>query len=753
MSISTRVRALLAESWALAPVRRGFLAMVLVGPVAAFIPLAGHLGYEFAALLALVAVPASTAIGLGLMNRRLSQGRAGLRTTGEAMALASAGVVAAALLMALVGLVRPACEPGRGLLLVGLLAWPSALLSAGLGALARRYAGTLGRGTGLSAAILATSLGTSLWPLYAGPSFFAYDPFFGYFPGPLYDESVFIDGPLLAFRALTLVWTGLLLLAAHAGDKEGRRASRLGWATAVLALALLAASPWLGEALGYRASDARTARLLGGERRVDGLELHYPAEWSPREVERFVADARFQASEVASALRIQPSHTVRVWMYRSAEEKRRLTGAGATSFTKPWRHEVHVHASGLPHPVLRHELVHAFGAEIAGGPFGVPGGLFPSSPLVEGFAVAFDDEPDELTVAQWARSMHDRGLAPDVGVLLSASGFLSAAPARAYTYAGAFLRDLRDRFGLPAVLDLYRHGDLSRLGEPSELVAAFEQRLATVAVGPEELAAAERRYSGRGLAQRACGRESARLVDEAHTRSARHDAAGAVALLSEACALDPDDPALLRSMLDAALDAGDRARAAAAEQRLFAHPRLDPSLEARALMDLGRAAWRQGDVPAARGFFERASRTKVDTTTHRQAVVHARAAADAGLAALVKPLLLDGRSDAGVLFELQDGILARPEDALLPYLLGRQFVQQEAPARGAQLLAARSIGRLSDVALEREAVRLAVRGFAEAGRCDAAEELDRSETRFEADAAQAATWVRRCRFAQALPTP
>ncbi|MFM2153354.1 MAG: hypothetical protein RL199_1789 [Pseudomonadota bacterium] len=743
------LRGRLREAWRLGAVRWALSAVVAAAPLAALLPMAGHLGYEFAALLTLVCAVAAPAAGLALMER---PERRTLPTMLEAMALVSAAVAASTLLMALVGLVRPACEPVRGLAFVLLLPLPTALLGVSAGVLARRYVDRR-RARWSVVLLLAASLAASLRPLYAGPAFFAFDHFFGWFPGPLYDESVLLEAPLFGFRALTLAWVVAGLLEARALDAEGRARRRMFVLSHLLAGVLLGVELFGGEAVGFSTSDAKVARVLGGLRRVDGLELHFPVEWSDREVERFVADARFRASQVVDSLRLKPQHVVRVWMYRSADEKRRLTGAASTSFSKPWRHEVHVHAAGYPHPVLRHELVHAFGAELAGGPFGVPGGLFPRSPLVEGFAVAFDDEPEEQTLAQWARAMHDEQLAPDVGSLLSAGGFLSASPARAYTYAGAFLRDLQQRYGTPALLDLYAHGDLSKLGPPDALVAAFEKRLAAVPVDVGHRAAAARRYAGRGLVERPCGRESARLVEEAHDLAVRRDKTGVVSMLTEACALDPDDPALLRSLLDAALEAGDDPAAALAEQRLFAHPRLDPGLEARAVMGLGQAAWRRGDLPSARGYFERALRAPVDATTHRQAYIHARVVADDGLAAVTKPLLVEGRADAGVLFMLQDAILARPDDALLPYLLGRQFVQQEAPARGAQLLAARAIGRLGDTALEREAVRLAVRGFALGGSCDAAEELDRTQTKDEADAALAATWVARCRFEQGLRTP
>ena len=37
----------------------------------------------------------------------------------------------------------------------------------------------------------------------------------------------------------------------------------------------------------------------------------------------------------------------------------RLVGAAHTQFAKPWRREIHVNGLSFPHPVIKHELVHA----------------------------------------------------------------------------------------------------------------------------------------------------------------------------------------------------------------------------------------------------------------------------------------------------------------------------------------------------------------------------------------------------------
>jgi hypothetical protein len=51
---------------------------------------------------------------------------------------------------------------------------------------------------------------------------FAFDPFGGYFPGPIYDEALRPPATLLVFRLVNLVWIG-----DRRGDRAGRRGARL----------------------------------------------------------------------------------------------------------------------------------------------------------------------------------------------------------------------------------------------------------------------------------------------------------------------------------------------------------------------------------------------------------------------------------------------------------------------------------------------------------------------------------------------
>jgi len=742
--IPPRLRALVRSPGGLAAAAGPCIAAV----ACAFAPLADHFGFEFAAVLTLVS--AVTAAAGGAAAARLERARerdfAPGRAAIAAMGLAAAALVPAALVIAANALRHPACGGSAGALWLFALPLPTALLAAALGTLARLRARTTRGSAAIIIAIEGGSLVLGLSTLYTGPAFYLYDYFFGYLPGPLYDEVVEITPTLGAFRFLTLVWAAAAWLGCTASGRSPRTRTA-GVCAAALSVGALAIGLLWGTRIGLRTTDASLAESLGGLRREGSLEIRHPREWPEKTVLQFARDAAYRASQVRRDLGV-PDEPVRIWVYRSADEKRRLVGASSTSFSKPWRREIHVHASGVPHPVLRHELVHAYASALAPWPFRVPGGVFPNSPLVEGLAVSLDTEPEGLTLAQRARAMRDLGLAPDLKALLSPAAFLTSAAARAYGYAGAFLQYLGRTRGRDAVLKVYATGRLSELAPPEQLVAEFDRALGAVEVNADERAAAQRRYARASVFHRRCAREVAALSDRVHDLASAGDREGAIAAAEQACGMEPDDPALLRGLMSAALQAGDGARARAAAERVLAHPKADPELRAQTLTDMGDAAWKGGREDEAHGWYGRAATLPADEATRRAATARLAALSDPGRAAVLRPLLAEASADLAQLFRMSDRLETAPDDALVAYLLGRQLVQRDAPEKGVSLLL-RAKGRLADAALEKENLRLAVRALSVLGRCDdARRERDalREAGGREADDANAADWVERCRF-------
>ena len=137
-------------------------------------------------------------------------------------------------------------------------------------------------------------------------------------------------------------------------------------------------------------------------------------------------------------------------------------GAASTDYTKPWLAEIQVTDQPLPHPTLRHEIVHAVASALSPGPLHLParGRILPSLALVEGLAVALETPRGGATVTEWSRAARDLGELPDLARLLGPAGFWGQPPARAYTAAGSFLAELLTRYGPAPIAAAYRDGDL-----------------------------------------------------------------------------------------------------------------------------------------------------------------------------------------------------------------------------------------------------------------------------------------------------
>src|SRR5882762_7873983 len=431
---------------------RLYLALLcLLSLVACFLPLADHLGYELSELIALAAglfggVPGIAAARMerDSSTRALSRG---LWFSLWALAIPVA-------LILLNGVRRPTCDPVGGFALYLALAVPSATLACALG-VACGFVAPRGAGW-LYAAIFAGSLAVALWPVVAGPLIYEFHHLGGMYPGPIYDEAIATSRALWLFRADTLLYAGACAgIALIAGPPRPRRRG-------ILALIVAGTGAlWMSlhaEEMHWKAGAAQLEAELGGRLETEHLVLHFPREKKDEERALLARDAEIDVRAVARFLGIQPGPRIDVYLYRSADEKRTLLGAAETSFTKPWLRQIHTNDAPAPHPILRHELAHAAFAEIAPGPFRVPGGLLPQMALVEGAAVAADWPPGEFTVHEEARALRDLGLLADLRRLFAPGRFYGESGPRAYTAAGSAIRFLWQWRGPAAFREAYARG-------------------------------------------------------------------------------------------------------------------------------------------------------------------------------------------------------------------------------------------------------------------------------------------------------
>jgi tetratricopeptide (TPR) repeat protein len=738
----------------------------LSGAALTGLPLFGVPGWELGTAMAL----ALTVVGgaAGVVASRL-------RLPGPALgpaARTSRGLVgcqfAAASLLALLVLVLPVvvaigrtlaatpCDPFAAIGLFALLAIPSALLACGAGLWAGHAVSRAWRAGLLYAGVVAASLIASLWPLWAGPQVFALNHFLGYFPGPLYDEALYVDGRLLAYRALTLLWTGLSLLGAtHALERREKalvRRKGLGRLAAwILLLGAIGLFFVLGPSLGLITRTRDLERALGGRVETAHLVLHFQAAKPIEEVRRLERDLELRFEQVARFLGSASSEKIQVWLYESPASKRLLVGASETSFSKPWRHEIHIQDEPFPHPVARHELAHAMAAFFGSAPFRVSArdGVLVNMGIVEGLAVASDNRTDELTLHQWAAAMRRLHLAPDIREIVGPVGFWRQAPARAYTLAGSFLRFLQNRYGSAALRSLYPTGDFQQAFdlELHALATEWETFLDGVRLDERALHAAQIRFERSSLFERPCARESAVVCARAEQRS-RVDPQAAVSLWRRCQAVEPNSLDALQG--EAGLLAA-RGRAGEARQlweSVLAKPQLTEAERARALMALGDLAWTGGARNEARQRFQAALSLHRDRATDRMAAIKLEALRDDHAEAALRRYFERPIPDLPEILGLEELSLAEPQNPVAPYLIGRQLLQRGAPAEAARYLErARSLGFL-DRQVSLECLRLLAKAHYLAGDCPAAVgvlgELARAGD--EVDRAFASDWDERCAF-------
>lgn len=716
-----------AVTWAL---------VALLGVILTTLPLMGLPGYELSAGLCLVL----TFVGPFLANAIVRAGGTAVETV-AVVVLAVLPAVLTAILRTWLG---SPCDPFGAFAFVPVLVLPSAVLIAAFATLLRRWTRRCWQ-IGLGWVIgISVSASATVWPLLAGPQVFAFNHLGGFLPGPLYDEELSIAPALLWFRAATVLLSlGLFALAAR----------RPRWAAVTLALFL--GLEWKGTELGFRASDDSVARALGGVADFDGIRLHYPLGVRADELQKMITDLRFRKQQLVTFFGAAPEGTVRVWWYRSPDEKQRLVGAADTQFAKPWRREVHINSLGFPNPVIKHEFVHALAAPWGAPPFGVAaslGGLMPHVGVIEGFAVAADNPIEDLTLHQWCAAMKKKDLLPNVSELMTPQGFYGTAHTRAYTTAGSFLRYLADTHGKDKLRALYLHGDFTEaFGQPlTTLASGYVAFLDTVPIDPEAVNQAFGRFRRGSLFERPCAREIARLSAEAGSLLGV-DPVRARALIERCRVVQPGEPshALAQAHLLRRLGQRDEARALLESELV----RLQDDVTAWGDAALARAdlAMEEGQVELARRLWERLLELHLSPASERTAQVRLSSLSlpDAQRAAVQRHFLPG--ADEGKTLALQ--AVQAGSGYPVRYLLARRLQQAGEAELALPLLDALALDDTLPSPVAKEVSRLLIEAAFARGACERIE--PQTTARFgPAAQASAVDWLERCRFlypARAVP--
>ena len=662
------------------------------------VPLFDVLGYDFAFAEGLLMAVAAVDIGHGVVA---AAARAGRRLEVGRLVAGAAGVAVGASLLPLAisaanGLRVRNCNLGVGLEFFALLPASTAVYGAGLGALAAlsspRRAGRF-----IALALPFVSIGWALGRLYVDPPVFAFDPFGGYFPGPIYDEALRPPPTLVWFRLANASW-----LLAATSVVWAVRARSWSWrrAATTAGLALLALGFWVRQgALGFHIDAADLARFLDAERHSSRIVLRYAstAGLRPADVDLLMQDLEFRYDQLRDTFGTEPRGPITVFEFPGPDEKKAWVGAGGTLYAKPWKRQIFVQGDAFPARRLRHEMAHVFAGGFGDPVFGVALavrwlGPIPvphlASGLIEGIAEAadFTDPDGGSTTHQEAAALLAEGQAPPLGALMGA-GFSVVSGPRAYTVAGSFVRYLLETRGADRLRAIYASaGDFDHVYGMSlaGLETEWRQFLRTQPLSAEQRARAREQFRRPAIFRKICAREqAARLAEARGLLGVAPERA--VTLLEQSTCDDPGEPTIRIDLAQALAAANHPDRAL----QLLAAVARDGDVTAPVR---ARDATVAASVYFQRGDFDNARQSILDVLAHatdegerRLATSKLRALADEpARRTLGRALFGDdvlGNIDPVLLFYLlSEFARLDPDDPLGPYLVGRQLAYRDPAA-------------------------------------------------------------------------
>lgn len=713
-----------------------------------FLPLMGGPRYEAALMCgligpswlavasALAAVKRVRTLRLGARDDGTRRQLLGSEVVGHAMAL-GVGHVLVVLAVALAHGIREGfCEPASGFLLFLLGPGAGMVTAALIGSLSGVTVSLIPRGGPRFFAAVTACLIALFFPVgsilggvlhfYLSPAVFAYDPFVGYFSGPLYDTVSYDLTRLLTYRVGTaLTWLSLSAFLSQiafrfsGADNRGayflpRTGQRVLWLV-LAGLSFLGAffHAALAEDMRLESSAVSIQRGLGRMVESGRCRVFFSGGVDSRVARRSAHECVGHLAQLEKYFEVSAGGRVDVYLFASAEEKRLFMGASRTYIAKPWRREVYLQPSSFPHQVLGHELAHVVTGEFGAGPMkiaGLFGGLMPDPGRIEGFAEAASPREDsEGTLHQWTSAMKELGLLPPLKSLFQLS-FLGSSAARSYAASGSFVDYVRGKYGASVLRSWYRSGDLPGLTGRSfsELEEDWHQFLEATVVPEQVLEIARPRFSRPGIFERRCPHAVDRAVGDAHTYCPLQEEK-AQSFAEHAISLDPTKVDLELSMARCAWFSGDPARAQ--KQLAFGagqDKRYEPGARRGAWEFAGDIAWQEGKPDEAKKLYESARALTFDKDGLRQLDVKQWALAQAEDVQHPLRILLAPRYQEEVMttVALAEWAEKGPHTDLAVYLLARLAERDGAFQHSGQLLSELEVDSLPLDSLKREAARM-----------------------------------------------
>ena len=647
-----------------------FIIVLVFSIVMTFFPLIGTLGFEFSIITALLLSFVTVIVAATLISSEQKEKgpkKSSIASTGSIYFITFLLLLIAFTVGYLSSILKGDCYIKEGSLFFLLIPTVSVFFSTSVGLFWGYFLGRKGIIIGLATIFIIAIY--ALWKLYHGISLFVYNPIFGFFPGPLYDEAIPITLTLVISRITVLFWGIAILLALRIIEAFNRNSIRIWDALFFLIIAIVIFIVQLKEpeiGINYK-RDYITENVLTGSVETENFTIYYdPGSPEAKDIELITMDHEWRYKQLKEALELTSQEKITSYIYPDTETRKKLIGAGDTTIANPIHNEIHLIYDSFPHPVLKHELVHVMAGEFGNDVLKIS----PKIGLLEGIAVAVDWRGQKYNPHQWSKVMIELGRAPQIDDILG-FGFWYAPAEVSYTLTGSFSKYLIDTYGIEKYKTAYKTGSFSEYGKNiDELELEWKEFLKSVVTPSETKAIAEARFSQPSIFQAKCPRKIAELKNRGYKGFDEENYHDARKNFSNALEYNNSDPAIIYWLAYSHYYGGNFDRALEITRSSSPETRIEKDL----LRNLeGNALWQRGDSEEAQLIFNELLSQQLTESAKRELEIKLSAiTTDSKVEQNIRQFF-GTRDEVLQLNSLQNAILADPLFAPSYYLKGRLF--------------------------------------------------------------------------------
>ncbi len=429
--------------------------LILTNLILIKLPLAGILGYEFSIINAIVLCFVG---GLFTLYALRKFGQDGLKPL-YFWNLNRNLILAFVLFPFIIGLLSSVffskCPLSQGILFYFIITVPAYLLGIALAyylfALSRKYSYLFFI---ISFIIL---LCLPLSELFFNPQVYFYNPIIGYFPGTIYDDNIKIDRLLVAYRIFNI---SLIVMLVYLAQLVQQKKIITKTFSLLIIVSVALTFYWFKPLLQFSTDKKSLNNHLYNFVSTDDFVIHFSKG------ALFTNDTKYAAllqeyylDRISSELNIQFKQKIDSYVFQDKKQKQELIGAGNANIAKPWLKQIYLN-NGSYEETLKHELVHVVASNFGTTLLKIADNF--NSAMIEGLAVAIDDNYDGLPVHYLAKLAWQSGYRISIPALFSGINFFAHTSSISYIYAGSFIKYLIDKFGVETIKHLYHETDFDK---------------------------------------------------------------------------------------------------------------------------------------------------------------------------------------------------------------------------------------------------------------------------------------------------